>query len=614
MRYLAAALAAGLLSAAPAAAQHMPDDVVLGTLDFEMREIVSGLGAPWEIVYGPDDHLWTTERVGTRISRINPETGEQHVLIEIDEAEAPGGQDGLLGLALHPELLEGTGNDYVYTAYTYSDPERGAYPHFDVEGNPHRYLYAKIVRLTYDADTDTLGEPVEIIAGLPASNDHNSGRLQIGPDGMVYYTIGDGGKGQLGNWCVPIEAQRLPTAAELEASDYASYQGKVLRLTPDGTIPEDNPEIDGLVSHIYSYGHRNPQGLGFGPDGTLYSSEHGPKSDDEVNIIVAGGNYGWPRVAGFRDDMAYQFARWSDATTPCAELEFSDITIDPSVPVEDETSWTEPMQNPLAALFTVPSDWNFVDPACGGIDFICWPTVAPSSLEVYTGEGIPAWSNSIVLSTLKHGSIYVLPLSEDGQSLRGPVERYFQSENRFRDIAFSPDGLTLYVATDPGGVAASLEGGTTFEMQNPGAILAFTYRGDEGAADGDDAAEAEAVETDTTAMNAADTGSAPVFTEAQAASGEQLYAANCASCHGANLTAANYAPPLAGTFFAGRWDGRTVGELLAKVQTMPPSRPGQMEEDQYRDMTAHILAVNGYAAGAIALTSDPDALSAVITQ
>jgi PQQ-dependent dehydrogenase (s-GDH family) len=348
VRYLVAALAAGLLSTVPAAAQHTPDDIVQGALDFETREIVSGLGAPWEIVYGPDDHLWTTERTAGRISRIDPETGDQHVMIEIDEAEAPGGQDGLLGLALHPELLQGTGNDYVYTAYTYSDPERGAYPHFDVEGNPHRYLYGKIVRLTYDADTDTLGDPVEIIAGLPASNDHNSGRLQIGPDGLLYFSIGDGGKGQLGNWCVPIESQRLPTADELEASDYAAYQGKVLRLNPDGSIPEDNPEIEGLVSHIYSYGHRNPQGLNFGPDGTLYSSEHGPKSDDEVNIIVPGGNYGWPHVAGFRDDMAYQFARWSDATTPCAELEFSDITIDPSVPVEDETAWTEPMQDPLA--------------------------------------------------------------------------------------------------------------------------------------------------------------------------------------------------------------------------------------------------------------------------
>jgi PQQ-dependent dehydrogenase (s-GDH family) len=602
VKRLGVALTAALLTTTSAMAQIAPDDVVMGTLDFEMTEIISDLGAPWEITLGPDGYLWTTERVAGQISRIDPATGEQTVLISIDESEAPGGQDGLLGLALHPEFLEGTGNDYVYTAYTYSDPDRGANPAFDVEGNPHRYLYMKLVRLTYDEATDTLGEPLELLVGLPASNDHNSGRIQIGPEGNLYLSIGDGGKGQLGNWCVPIEAQRLPTAEELEADDYVSYQGKVLRIAMDGSVPADNPQIDGLQSHIYTYGHRNPQGLVFGPDGTLYESEHGPKSDDEVNILVPGGNYGWPHVAGYRDDMAYQFAQWSEATTPCAELEFSDITIHPSVPVEDETAWTEPMEDPLAALFTVPNDWNFVDPDCDGIDFICWPTIAPSSLGFYDGDAIPSWNNAIIVSTLKHGSIYVLPLSEDGQSLRGPVERHFQSENRFRDIAISEDGLTLYVATDPGGVAASMEGGTTFEMQNPGAILAFTYRGEDAAS-----AETEAVDTDETATEteaAADGALAPSFTEEQAASGADLYAANCASCHGGNLLAANYGPPLAGDFFARRWNGRTVLELVEKVMTMPPSRAGQLGDEAYRDLTAHILSVNGYAAGQEALPAD----------
>jgi mono/diheme cytochrome c family protein len=150
-------------------------------------------------------------------------------------------------------------------------------------------------------------------------------------------------------------------------------------------------------------------------------------------------------------------------------------------------------------------------------------------------------------------------------------------------------------------------------MQNPGAILAFTFRGDEAeATDSEDAAETEATEAEDATASAADTGAALTFTEAQAASGQQLYAANCASCHGQNLLAANYGPPLAGSFFAGRWEGRPVGELVDKVRTMPPSRPGQLPEEAYLDLTAHILAVNGYPAGEAELPSDPEALATIV--
>lgn len=468
-----------LAMAAPVLAQDTPAAVVAGTVPFEMKVLTTGLEGPWELTWGPDNYLWVTERTAGRIDRINPADGSKTTLIRIAEAAAPGGQDGLLGLALHPDLLKGSGNDYVYAAYTYIDQARGADPVVTDPNSPYRFLYAKIVRLTYDQASDTLKDPVALISGLPASSDHNSGRLKVGPDGKLYYTIGDGGKDQLGNWCQPIEAQRLPTSDELAAKDFIAYQGKSLRLDLDGSIPADNPQIDGVVSHIFTYGHRNMQGIDFAPNGTLYASEQGPKTDDEVNILVPGGNFGWPHVAGFRDDKAYQYARWKDATTPCEQLQFSDITIDPSVPVEDETSWTEPMQEPLATLFTVPSDWDFTDPVCKGMDFICWPTVAASSIETYmpTSGGIPGWENSLLVTTLKRGSIYRLPLAADGKSLSGPIERYFQSENRFRDTAVSADNKTLYVATDPGGLAEALAGGTTTTMQNPGSILAFTYTG-----------------------------------------------------------------------------------------------------------------------------------------
>jgi PQQ-dependent dehydrogenase (s-GDH family) len=341
-------------------------------------------------------------------------------------------------------------------------------------------LYTKIVRLTFDPATGELSDPVELIAGLPASSDHNSGRMKIGSDLKLYLTIGDGGNNQLGNWCIPIQSQRLPTSDEIASGNYFAYQGKSLRLNLDGSIPDDNPEINGVRSHVFTYGHRNMQGIDFAPDGTLYASEQGPKTDDEVNVLLPGRNYGWPHVAGFRDDMAYQYARWADASTPCEQLTFSDIVIDPSVPRADETSWTEDLQAPLATMFTVPSDWDFTDPACGGIDFVCWPTVAPSSIEAYMPEagGVPGWENSLIVTTLKRGSIYRIPLAPDGRTLHGPIERNFQSENRFRDTAFSPDNLTIYVATDSGGMAEALTGGTTTTMQNPGSILVFTYAGD----------------------------------------------------------------------------------------------------------------------------------------
>ena len=95
-------------------AQEGPDSVLRGTKEFEKKVLVSGLAGPWEVTFGPDNMLWVTERTGKRVTRINPATGERSVAITIEEVSAPGGQDGLLGMALHPELLKGTGNDYVY--------------------------------------------------------------------------------------------------------------------------------------------------------------------------------------------------------------------------------------------------------------------------------------------------------------------------------------------------------------------------------------------------------------------------------------------------------------------------------------------------------------------
>jgi PQQ-dependent dehydrogenase (s-GDH family) len=478
MKRLFAALAATLALSAPAAAQDAPDSAVRGAVPFEQSVLVSGLAGPWEVTWGPDDMLWVTERTAGRIDRIDPKSGTVATAITLSEVLTAGGQDGLLGLALDPGLLQGDDHDFVYAAYTYADMSRPADPTVSDPSSPYRHMYARIVRLAYHPDTGLLSDSVTLIDGLPAGQDHNSGRLKVGPDGKLYYTIGDQGNDQLANWCIPIEAQRLPTAAEVTAGDWFAYQGKSLRLNPDGSIPDDNPVLNGVRSHVFTYGHRNMQGIVFGPDGTLYASEQAPKTDDEVNILTAGGNYGWPHVAGFRDNKAYQYARWSDATTPCATLQFSDLVIDPSVPRADETAWTEPFIPPIATMFTVPTGWNFSDPKCGGMDFICWPTVAPSSIDIYSrrDDGIPGFDNALLVTTLKRGSLYRVPLTADGQHAAGPIERYFQTVNRYRDLAISPDGQTIYIATDPGGLTEAADGGATDKVVNRGAILVFTYK------------------------------------------------------------------------------------------------------------------------------------------
>ena len=208
------------LSCGLALSQDGPDSVLRGTKQFRKGVLVSGLSGPWELTWGPDNMLWVTERTGKRITRIDPATGKSSVAITIDEVFAPGGQDGLLGMALHPDLLKGRGNDYVYAAYTYSDLTKGPNPMVAAdETNPYRHLYGKIVRLTYNAISGTLSKPVNLITGLPAGNDHDAGRLKFGPGQKLYFTIGDGGHNQLGNFCLPIESQRLPTQQEGERGE-----------------------------------------------------------------------------------------------------------------------------------------------------------------------------------------------------------------------------------------------------------------------------------------------------------------------------------------------------------------------------------------------------------
>ncbi|WP_437819460.1 glucose/sorbosone family PQQ-dependent dehydrogenase [Sorangium sp. So ce1078] len=436
---------------------------------FATREITRGLSFPMRIVWGPDGFLWLTERVGKRVVRVRPEDGLRKTAVTITEAFQSGGQDGVLGLALHPDLLQGNGNDHVFVSFTY-----------DVDPGPAVDRRTKIRRYTYDPATETLGSPLDIVTGLPGSDDHNSARLLFGPDGKLYYTVGDQGNNQFGRKCLPIGSQGLPTAAEVAAQTWSKYAGKILRLNLDGSVPNDNPQINGTRSHVYSYGHRNPQGLTFGWGGKLYANEHGPKSDDELNLIQPGKNYGWPHVTGYQDDKAYAYDNWSASSpTPCEELVWDDYMAPASVPRQQESAWSHPDFNaPLLTFYTVENNYNFYDPSCGSLQYICWPTIAPSSLHFYpTGSGIPGWGNSLLMTTLKKGALFRVKLSADGNSVVGEPVVHFKTTNRYRDLAMSPDRRTLYVITDTEGNTSGPTGGATTVLDNPGAILEFKYRG-----------------------------------------------------------------------------------------------------------------------------------------
>jgi PQQ-dependent dehydrogenase (s-GDH family) len=249
--------------------------VAPGPETFTSRAVIAGLANPWEVTWGPDDRLWITERTGFRVTRVNPADGSRSIALTLpDVYQTTSIQDGLMGMALHPDLLQGRGRDFVFLAYTY-----------DADPGPRINRRLRVRRYTYDAKAQTLGAPTDVLDNLPAHDDHGGGRLVIGPDGKLYLSRGDQGGNWLANYCNPIRSQELPTAAEVAARDWTRYQGKILRLELDGAIPADNPVIDGVRSHVYSYGLRNAQGLAFGPTGLLYASEHGPSTDDEIDLI-----------------------------------------------------------------------------------------------------------------------------------------------------------------------------------------------------------------------------------------------------------------------------------------------------------------------------------------
>jgi glucose/arabinose dehydrogenase len=244
----------------------------------EVTVIAEGLEAPWSIVRLTDELLeggstLVSERDTSAVQEITTDGTVREV--GAIEGVAPGGEGGLLGLAT---LRQGD-TVWLYAYFTSTADNR-------IVRMP---LQGAAGGLTFDATES-------VLTGIPKADTHNGGRIAFGPDGMLYATTGDAG--------VPNRAQ-----------DPASLAGKILRMTPEGAAPGDNP----LGSLVHSMGHRNPQGITWADDGTMYASEFGQNTWDELNIIVAGQNYGWPTVEGIanRDGFVNPITQWStDEASP----------------------------------------------------------------------------------------------------------------------------------------------------------------------------------------------------------------------------------------------------------------------------------------------------------
>lgn len=324
-----------------------------GAIKFKVETVVSGLQVPWGIVFTPDGRMLFTERPGrVRIfeqGKLRPEP-----LLTLTDVEARS-ESGLMGLTLHPKFAD---NHWLYLAYAY-----------DSSGS----TMVRVVR--YRETGTSLAERLVIIEGIPAAQFHAGTRVRFGPDAKLYITTGDAGQRDL--------AQQLNSLA-----------GKTLRLNDDGTVPADNPfaSQSGARPEIWSYGHRNSQGIDWQPGTDLmFQTEHGPSGfdgpggGDEVNIVERGKNYGWPTI--------------------------------------HHTAAKAGLESPLLEYT---------------------PAVAPSGAVFYRGNAFPQFSGNLFFACLKGEAIIRVVL--DGRKVVSQERLLDHQYGRIREVVEGPDG-SLYFAT-----------------------------------------------------------------------------------------------------------------------------------------------------------------------
>ncbi len=478
------------------------------------RTVLSGAGNmnnPWEITYGPDDYLWVTDSKNYRVYKFHPNTGAPTTVLDISQNSTflpvadrsfncqfnngAGAQGGLAGLALHPNFLDGTANEknWVYISYIYS--QQSTY-----------YFTNRLVRFTYDPVQNKLTSPVSLCDTLPGSDDHNSQRMIIAPASpggtpYLFYASGDMGAGQGNNIPRPIKSQ-VPD----------SYEGKILRfnLEPDtdaGTwdrwIPNDNPynTLLGKQSAVWNIGQRNNQGFAYDSStGILYGTSHGPYSDDELNILQGFKNYGHPLVIGHYSDGNYNGTTTASTNTSIsAGAPFTKNSGNSSCPpIGNETTRRNEINamgfgeymDPIFSAYpgsTDPSNaqsvkyiWKNAPPNSQ------WPSEGWSGLDIYTKPNIPGWKGSLVAAGLKWGRLIRLKLGPggtttlpSGRSIGNTTDTitYLQSKNRYRDIAFGPNGRDIYIIMDRNAASAATDGNPPVTPACPDCLIKYTFLG-----------------------------------------------------------------------------------------------------------------------------------------
>jgi glucose/arabinose dehydrogenase len=329
-------------------APAVPSGDIFTTADgirFTVDPVVTNLEIPWSMTFASDGRLFVTERPG-RVRIISVATRSSELALVVDDVYTEG-EAGLLGLALDPDFAR-TG--FVYLYYSARLPGGG--------------VANRVVR--YREAGSRLAERVVLLDGIPAAQIHDGGRIRFGRDGLLYVTAGDAANTGL-------------------AQDLGSMAGKILRINRDGTTPRDNP----FSSPVYSYGHRNPQGLDWHPaTGDLWAVEHGATGNDEVNVIDAGANYGWPRIEG---------------------------------------------NQAMSGMRTPITFYN--------------PAIAPSGASFYRGDRFPRFANNLFVGTLR--GTHLLRLVPDAASRRIASQEMLLNGRfgRIRDVLPGPDGY-LYFATN----------------------------------------------------------------------------------------------------------------------------------------------------------------------
>ncbi len=310
---------------------------------FLVETYLRNLVVPWGMAFAPDGRLFITERPG----RVRIASGGQLLAspaLTLDDVSAVS-ESGLLGITLHPDFGS---NHFVYIVYTARADGR---------------TVNRLAR--YREVNNTLAERAVLFDNIPAAPVHNGSRVKFGPDGFLYLTMGD-------------------AAAASLAQDLGSYAGKIFRIREDGTSAPGNP----FSSPIFSYGHRNPQGIDFHPlTSELWETEHGPTGFDEVNRIRAGANYGWPEITGAESRAG--------------------------------------MERPV--LFYTPS-------------------IAPSGMAFYRGTRIPAFTNNLFFGTLAGTHLHRVRLNAAGTEVVGEERLLERVYGRIRDVVSGPDGF-LYFST-----------------------------------------------------------------------------------------------------------------------------------------------------------------------